>query len=232
MYRYLPISSLDYIFAGKTLPLFTFCFLASLVFGVFSLLLGSLFEIFGKALWTRGVFLDDDRLQRIPVDDSILKAKLKITRKQRKIISLRFKNLNAWKNFHNLLFAGMLLVSFLYCSIASNFYFQVPRYISTTHLILWVVVGVVYVRLMKLFALKIRCKAAIIDCRCGSCLYELQGQIPESDGCVVCPECGGAWRLDRCQKCATKLDSVDTDSCQECGWNRPATREAESEPAR
>lgn len=31
---------------------------------------------------------------------------------------------------------------------------------------------------------------------CGSCGYELRGIAPEADGCTVCPECGGAWRVD------------------------------------
>jgi hypothetical protein len=30
--------------------------------------------------------------------------------------------------------------------------------------------------------------------RCPACLYQLAGQVAEPDGCVVCPECGGAWR--------------------------------------
>jgi hypothetical protein len=29
---------------------------------------------------------------------------------------------------------------------------------------------------------------------CGACAYPLKGLESESDGCVVCPECGGAWR--------------------------------------
>lgn len=32
---------------------------------------------------------------------------------------------------------------------------------------------------------------------CASCAYSLEGLVPEDDGCVVCPECGGAWRADR-----------------------------------
>ncbi len=31
--------------------------------------------------------------------------------------------------------------------------------------------------------------------RCASCAYSLKELSPEADGCVVCPECGGAWRL-------------------------------------
>lgn len=33
--------------------------------------------------------------------------------------------------------------------------------------------------------------------RCGSCGYVLAQVPPARDGCVVCPECGGAWRQDR-----------------------------------
>jgi DNA-directed RNA polymerase subunit RPC12/RpoP len=30
---------------------------------------------------------------------------------------------------------------------------------------------------------------------CASCGYEIKTTSPEADGCVVCPECGAAWRL-------------------------------------
>lgn len=30
--------------------------------------------------------------------------------------------------------------------------------------------------------------------RCGQCIYIIHGLMPESDGCVVCPECGAAWK--------------------------------------
>ncbi len=32
---------------------------------------------------------------------------------------------------------------------------------------------------------------------CGACGYDLHTVAPEADGCVVCPECGGAWHSDR-----------------------------------
>ena len=32
--------------------------------------------------------------------------------------------------------------------------------------------------------------------RCPACDYDLSGALPEHDGCTLCPECGGAWRLD------------------------------------
>lgn len=30
--------------------------------------------------------------------------------------------------------------------------------------------------------------------RCGVCAYDVRGLAPEADGCVVCPECGAAWK--------------------------------------
>lgn len=30
--------------------------------------------------------------------------------------------------------------------------------------------------------------------RCPACVYSLQGLDAEPDGCIVCPECGGAWQ--------------------------------------
>jgi len=33
------------------------------------------------------------------------------------------------------------------------------------------------------------------DESCLVCRYSLYGLQPESDGCTVCPECGGAWRI-------------------------------------
>ena len=36
--------------------------------------------------------------------------------------------------------------------------------------------------------------AALSINRCPACVYSLSGQQAEPDGCIVCPECGGAWR--------------------------------------
>ena len=30
--------------------------------------------------------------------------------------------------------------------------------------------------------------------RCPACAYPLAGLAPQADGCIVCPECGAAWR--------------------------------------
>lgn len=37
----------------------------------------------------------------------------------------------------------------------------------------------------------------LADGRCASCGYLLEDLSPAEDGCVVCPECNAAWRLDR-----------------------------------
>jgi hypothetical protein len=36
--------------------------------------------------------------------------------------------------------------------------------------------------------------AAMTEGVCATCLYPLNGLAADGDGCVVCPECGGAWR--------------------------------------
>ncbi len=39
--------------------------------------------------------------------------------------------------------------------------------------------------------------ACLRDRRCGACCYPLEGSKAESDGCIVCSECGAAWRADQ-----------------------------------
>lgn len=51
---------------------------------------------------------------------------------------------------------------------------------------------------------------------CGQCCYSLEGKPPEHDGCVVCPECGAAWR-------ATRLTTV--------AWADDARKPTEPMPA-
>jgi hypothetical protein len=36
--------------------------------------------------------------------------------------------------------------------------------------------------------------------RCPQCAYRLSDLKPEPDGCVVCPECGAAWRAEAIAK--------------------------------
>ncbi len=37
-------------------------------------------------------------------------------------------------------------------------------------------------------------EAMLAESRCASCAYDLTGVPKAADGCVVCPECGAAWR--------------------------------------
>jgi len=39
--------------------------------------------------------------------------------------------------------------------------------------------------------------SAVAEGVCGSCTYTLKDIVAEPDGCVVCPECGAAWRAER-----------------------------------
>ncbi|MCH7546932.1 MAG: hypothetical protein IID30_11085 [Planctomycetes bacterium] len=63
-----------------------------------------------------------------------------------------------------------------------------------------------YLLLWSILIFKWRCRSLSLDRpfpkavlgfgHCPACLYDLQQLAPvESDGCTVCPECGGAWKL-------------------------------------
>jgi hypothetical protein len=38
------------------------------------------------------------------------------------------------------------------------------------------------------------CRDLLAGARCGACAYDLTASPVEPDGCVICPECGAAWR--------------------------------------
>lgn len=46
---------------------------------------------------------------------------------------------------------------------------------------------------------------------CASCLYPLGGLTVESDGCLVCPECGAAWKRDRISEFDKFASGSDSD---------------------
>ncbi len=41
--------------------------------------------------------------------------------------------------------------------------------------------------------------------RCPACEYDMKGRMPEADGCSICPECGGAWRVPSTSPVAISL---------------------------
>lgn len=43
---------------------------------------------------------------------------------------------------------------------------------------------------------QVAAQAMALQGACPSCEYEIVGLPVERDGCVVCPECGGAWRVE------------------------------------
>jgi hypothetical protein len=44
------------------------------------------------------------------------------------------------------------------------------------------------------YRLRVKRRALLLWGFCPACGYDLCMQMPEDDGCAVCPECGGAWR--------------------------------------
>ena len=47
------------------------------------------------------------------------------------------------------------------------------------------------------FRLRHRAELAELPPVCLACMQDLSGLAPQDDGCVVCPECGAAWRVER-----------------------------------
>jgi hypothetical protein len=46
----------------------------------------------------------------------------------------------------------------------------------------------------------------LAEARCPACRPALQGLAPHDDGCIVCPECGAAWRRDRLEAAGAESD--------------------------
>ncbi|MHC5114515.1 MAG: hypothetical protein ACYTGP_08830 [Planctomycetota bacterium] len=69
-----------------------------------------------------------------------------------------------------------------------------PRNIALANI--WFIILVVWTGAKQARFGRIR-KAMLGHRRCPHCGYDLRGLAPEEvDGCVICPECGCAWRLD------------------------------------
>jgi hypothetical protein len=66
----------------------------------------------------------------------------------------------------------------------------------------WVGVGTVVMILLSAYGMpgsrerrvRDRCEAMLQQSRCGACGYDLAKLVPAEDGCVVCAECGAAWK--------------------------------------
>ena len=176
------------------------------------------YEFVEKRIWPHGFILDDDRQKNVSVDEAVMKMEYKVSDDLIMHLSPRFNKRDAWNMF---LIVGMmfLLIGMIFVPAITGV--SVPALVSNGLTLLMFAFLFLFIRFARLFGLKLSCQTAVLEQRCGACLSDLQGLIPEPDGCVVCPECGGAWNLHRCPDCAKLHDSIDADSCPECGWKRP-----------
>lgn len=83
-------------------------------------------------------------------------------------------------------------------------------------LIVFVVLVAVWSLVFQLVVLRRSMRRAVprlapLLCRhglCAVCAYDLSATPPERDGCIVCPECGGAWKGDRIVSAAAVREST------------------------
>lgn len=184
---------IEQFYGASPLPLFNFWTIAVMhVIALLSIQGFYEFNLIEKLLWPRGLFLDDDRQKSVSVDKAVMKIEYKVSEELIVHLNPRFNKWDAWNMF---LMVGMmfLLIGMLFVPMFTGI--SVPVIVSNGLSLLSFVVLLYFIRLITLFGLKLSCQTAILEYRCGACLSELQGQLPESDGCVVCPECGGAWKV-------------------------------------
>jgi hypothetical protein len=55
---------------------------------------------------------------------------------------------------------------------------------------------------------------------CGSCGYSLEALAPEPDGCLLCPECGAAWRQGRVTRPHWKVPFIEREE-KRAWWRFP-----------
>lgn len=55
--------------------------------------------------------------------------------------------------------------------------------------------GLIWRSQMRAALHRLEARRAALPPVCPSCRYDLAGLSPEGDGCVVCPECGAAWKV-------------------------------------
>lgn len=95
-------------------------------------------------------------------------------------------------------FAGVLLLAVSFTVLARPW---VLAFIAQLFGVMLVALGIVCVVSLALVGrVKPERYGAIFEHRdglrrCRACAFSLEGLAPEGDGCVVCPECGAAWRL-------------------------------------
>lgn len=67
-------------------------------------------------------------------------------------------------------------------------------------IVLWGGLGVMAIVLRRMARRRVPgaiAGTAVAEGYCGACGYDLQAAVAAEDGCLVCPECGAAWRAER-----------------------------------
>lgn len=159
--------------------------LAGLVFGIFS-------DGAEAFFWPRGIGSLDDREQKVWLRDP---RKLPTPIQMDRVAT---DGVNEWMRAHPLplrsWLRAMAAVGLIFlCFIVVGLFI---RSWSACFMMLpaCLLIGPLVLRPMNVMYVRWRARAIVAIGRCPSCGYELS-QLPiEADGCVICPECGAAWR--------------------------------------
>jgi len=198
-----------------------------IAFGALAIVRYTVLSPMDQVLFPRKYTLEDDRGQRIRVDEAGQKLDIKLTKEQLIHMAALRKKRKPALNYSFALASGFITASIVAVGFLVIYSIAVPGYLQVLWWIAVIVAGRVFGRQLNLLHLNMLRAGAVVNHRCPGCRYELHGLSPESDGCVVCPECSAAWRLDHCPKCTRPLESADADLCPDCGWKR-ANRESDA----
>lgn len=160
--------------------------------------------------WWTSRFGVDDRGAAVPVVDFFgwslpFRRKTVLPRDVERRVYQQF-SVNLMRGPQILLFAAAAVVPTGLWAAAVNLVFH---FYSVSSRSLWpiMVVPVTYflgVMVSAQFALR-RVNAAFVirnvvsEGHCGACGYLISNSAPAGDGCVLCPECGAAWKAERWQ---------------------------------
>ena len=187
-------------------------FVGAAVASILAMLALVYFQVFlARVVWPKGVMGVDDRGAKVEFRDfKEMPTRFRLTREE-------------WKRVHKAARRRPLLRKMLALWIGVVMPFPVlgglwllgidlPAVADWTLGFVWLVLGVVMFRLMRVAVLTWRNPGLVVIGRCPSCGYDLAKLTREDDGCVVCSECGSAWVVD---------ESLHGDVSRDVGYASP-----------